>query len=166
MYYRHLTEVGEEYFTGNLKMWRRVGANSNGNGVFSMMIRYFSSSSRKRAPNLRKINPRVPVQEAASIAEGLHQIIKTNGPLTVSNTWNHAKDAGISGLSSKTHMKLLLKWMRGRSMLKLTCNGMGSNKRFFLSSLPEEPHQTQPSSSVEQKPKSGKPSKLNKKQAN
>lgn len=73
------------------------------------------------------------------------------------------QDAGISGLSSKTHMKLMLKWMRGRSMLKLMCNGVGSNKKFLLTSLPEEPGQNQPDSSMEQKPKSGKPSKLNKK---
>lgn len=146
-------------------MWRRGGANWNGDGVFSTMIRYFSSSSRKRAPNLRKINPRVLPQEAASIAEGLHQVIKANGPLTISNTWNHAKDAGISGLSSKTHMKLMLKWMRGRSMLKLMCNGVGSNKKFLLTSLPEVPGQNQPDSSMEQKPKSGKPSKLKKKRA-
>ncbi|XP_073133148.1 uncharacterized protein [Henckelia pumila] len=151
-------------------MWRRGGANWNGDGVFSMMIRYFSSSSRKRAPNLRKINPRVPPQEAASIAQGLHQVIKSNGPLTVSNTWNHAKDAGIIGLSSKTHMKLMLQWMRGRSMLKLMCNGVGSSKKFLLTSLPEEPQQNQPDISMEQKPKSRKPksrkpSKLNKKRA-
>ncbi|XP_073285642.1 uncharacterized protein [Primulina huaijiensis] len=144
-------------------MWRRGGANWNGGGVFLTMIKYFSSSSRKRAPNLRKINPRVLPQEAASIAEGLHQVIKTNGPLTISNTWNHAKDAGINGLSSKTHMKIMLKWMRGRSMLKLMCNGVGSNKKFLLTSLPEEPRQNQPDSSMEHKPKSGKPSKLNKK---
>lgn len=57
----------------------------------TMMIRYFSSSSRKRAPNLRKINPRVPFVEAASIAEGLYGVIKSHGPLTIGNAWDHAK---------------------------------------------------------------------------
>ncbi|KAG8382518.1 hypothetical protein BUALT_Bualt05G0085600 [Buddleja alternifolia] len=73
-------------------MWNN---SSNGNGMMKMtttMMRYFSSSSRKRAPNLRKINPRVPFEEAAYLAEGLYGIIKTNGPLTISNAWNHAKD--------------------------------------------------------------------------
>ena len=59
-----------------------------GNGAVTTFVRYFS---RKRAPNLRKINPKVPQQEAAVIAESLYHIIKQNGPLSVSNTWNHAK---------------------------------------------------------------------------
>lgn len=29
--------------------------------------------------------------------------------------------------------------MRGRKMLKLFCNGVGSNKKFFHAALPEEP---------------------------
>ncbi|KAI5647929.1 hypothetical protein M9H77_33934 [Catharanthus roseus] len=109
---------------------------SGGNGTATTFARYFS---RKCAPNLRKINPRVPPQEAASIAEALYHIIKQQGPLTVSNTWNHAKEAGINGLSSKTHMKLLLKWMRGRNMLTQFCNHVGSSKKFLLSTLPGEP---------------------------
>ncbi|OVA19962.1 hypothetical protein BVC80_237g65 [Macleaya cordata] len=36
-------------------------------------------------------------------------------------------------------MKLLLKWMRGRKMLKLLCNGVGSNKKFYYTTLPEDP---------------------------
>ncbi|KAL3834877.1 hypothetical protein ACJIZ3_009613 [Penstemon smallii] len=116
--------------------------NMNGNGgVMMMMIRHFSSSSRKRAPNLRKINPRVPFQEAASIAEDLYGVIKSHGPLTVSNTWNHVKESGISGIESKTHMKLMLKWMMGRSMLKQICTHVGSAKKFLLTTLPEEPSQ-------------------------
>ncbi|GMP96830.1 hypothetical protein CsSME_00045307 [Camellia sinensis var. sinensis] len=43
---------------------------------------------------VRKINPKVTPQEAASIAQGLYQVIKQHGPLTVSNTWNHAKASG------------------------------------------------------------------------
>lgn len=101
-------------------------------------VRYYSSS-RKAAVNVRKINPKVPTQQAYSIAQSLHGIIKQHGPLTVSNTWIHAKDAGISGLDSKTHMKIMLKWMRGRKMLKLFCNGVGSNKKFLHAALPEEP---------------------------
>ncbi|KAL9439731.1 hypothetical protein AB3S75_025232 [Citrus x aurantiifolia] len=112
--------------------------------VLSMetLVRYYSSS-RKAAVNVRKINPKVPTQQAYSIAQSLYGIIKQHGPLTVSNTWIHAKDAGISGLNSKTHMKIMLKWMRGRKMLKLFCNGVGSNKKFLHSTLPEEPQTDQ-----------------------
>ncbi|PIN18693.1 hypothetical protein CDL12_08634 [Handroanthus impetiginosus] len=142
--------------------------NCNGNAIMkmTMMMRYFSSSSRKRAPNLRKINPKVSFQEAASIAEGLYGVIKSHGPLTIGNAWNHAKDAGISGLSSKKHMKLMLKWMRGRSMLKQICQHVGSNKKFLLTTLPEESQSNQLKSSMEPKKlKSEKPSKSSKKHA-
>ncbi|CAA3022456.1 Hypothetical predicted protein [Olea europaea subsp. europaea] len=115
------------------------------------MMRYFSSSSRKRIPNLRKINAKVPFQEAASIAQGIYYVINNHGPLTISNSWNHAKDAGISGLSSKTLMivKIMLQWMRGRNMLKLFCQNIGFSKKFLLSTLPEEPQTKQLNSSME-----------------
>eukprot|EP00262_Sarcandra_glabra_P007832 TRINITY_DN20864_c0_g1_i1.p1 TRINITY_DN20864_c0_g1~~TRINITY_DN20864_c0_g1_i1.p1 ORF type:complete len:130 (+),score=19.26 TRINITY_DN20864_c0_g1_i1:103-492(+) len=118
-------------------------------------VRHFS---RKCAPNLRKINPKVPPQEASAIAQGLYQIVKDHGPITVSNTWNHAKEAGISGLNSKTHMKIMLKWMRGRKMLKLFCTLTGSSKKFFHSTLPEEPQTAQPISTLKLDLKTEKPS--------
>ncbi|KAJ8632507.1 hypothetical protein MRB53_025843 [Persea americana] len=92
-------------------------------GAAATFVRYFS---RKRSPNLRKINPKVQPQEASVIAKDLYQIIKSNGPLTVPKTWDHVKEAGINGLNSKTHMKIMLKWMRGRKMLKLFCTHIGS----------------------------------------
>ncbi|KAK6911706.1 hypothetical protein RJ641_023799 [Dillenia turbinata] len=107
-------------------------------------VKYFSRSC---AVNLRKINPKVPPQEASSMAQSLYQIIKVKGPLSVSDTWNHAKEAGVDGLNSKTHLKLMLKWMRGRKMLKLSCSHIGSSKKFLHSTLPEEP-QTDPSKVV------------------
>ncbi|KAG6405394.1 hypothetical protein SASPL_132983 [Salvia splendens] len=138
--------------------------NGNGNAVMQTAMRYFSTSSRKRAPNLRKINPRVPFQEAAYIAEGLYDVIKANGPLTIGNAWNHVKEAGISGLNSKTHMKIMLKWMRGRSMLKQICNQVGSNKKFLVTTYPEEPLTAdQVINSPEVKPKTLKPSKSDRK---
>ena len=66
-------------------MWFGGGT---GGGAKIAFVRYFS---RKCAPIPRKINPKVPPQETSSIAQGLYHIIKQHGPLTVSNTWNHAK---------------------------------------------------------------------------
>ncbi|XP_065858388.1 uncharacterized protein [Euphorbia lathyris] len=100
------------------------------------MVRYFS---RQRAVNVRKINPKVPFPEATSIAQTLYGIIKEHGPLTVSNTWNYAKEANVGRLNSKTHMKIMLKWMRGRKLLKLFCNQVGNNKKFLHCTLPEQP---------------------------
>ncbi|EXC28323.1 hypothetical protein L484_011827 [Morus notabilis] len=125
---------------------RVVGGASNG-GVASSSsfskatamawVRYFSRDGRKRAENVRKINPRVSPQEASSIARGLYDVVKQHGPLTISNAWLLAKDSGVSGLNSKTHMKLMLKWMRGRKMVKLLCNHVGSTKKFLLSTKTE-----------------------------
>nr|GME15834.1 uncharacterized protein LOC109156984 [Ipomoea batatas] len=72
-------------------MWWQGGGNG---GVIKTFVRYMSNS-RKRAPNLRKINPKVPQQEAASIAEALYNVIRQHGPLSVSNTWNHAKEESL-----------------------------------------------------------------------
>ncbi|XP_057510910.1 uncharacterized protein LOC130793299 [Actinidia eriantha] len=146
-------------------MW--LGGGSSGGAAAAaaktafVIVRYFS---RERAPNLRKINPKVPPQEASSIAQGLYHVIKQQGPLSVSDTWNHAQEAGISGLNSKTHMKIMLKWMRGRNMLKLFCNRVGSSKKFLHCTLPEEPQPDQSKSSVELKLQIGKPSTKRKKQ--
>ncbi|XP_020087668.1 uncharacterized protein LOC109709763 isoform X2 [Ananas comosus] len=53
-----------------------------------MLVRYFS---RKRGQDVRRINPKVPREEASEISKGLYQIVKDHGPLTVANTWNFAK---------------------------------------------------------------------------
>ncbi|XP_022733912.1 uncharacterized protein LOC111287550 [Durio zibethinus] len=105
-------------------------------GVGNLLVRYMS---RSRAVNVRKMNPKVPIPEANCIASSLYDLIKQHGPLTIPNTWIHAKEAGIGGLHSKTHMKIMLKWMRGRQMLKLFCNQVGSSKKFLHCTLPEEP---------------------------
>ncbi|PIA34982.1 hypothetical protein AQUCO_03700321v1 [Aquilegia coerulea] len=138
------------------------GGGGGGGGVGRMMMMMVRHFSKKRAENVRKINPKVTPQEASSIAQNIYQVINQNGPLTVSSTWNHLKDAGVSGLNSKTHMKLMLKWMRGRKMLKLFCNQVGSNKKFLHSTLPEEPH-GQSSNTLEVKLETEKPSMKRKK---
>ncbi|XXG76326.1 hypothetical protein AAC387_Pa08g0693 [Persea americana] len=131
-------------------------------GAAATFVRYFS---RKRSPNLRKINPKVQPQEASVIAKDLYQIIKSNGPLTVPKTWDHVKEAGINGLNSKTHMKIMLKWMRGRKMLKLFCTHIGSSKKFLHSTLPEEPLTVLPDSSTAPVLETAKPSGKRKKLA-
>ena len=66
---------------------------SNGTGVgvgvgMGIITRHFS---RKRAENVRKINPRVTPQEASTIAQDLYHLINQRGPLTVSNAWIQAQ---------------------------------------------------------------------------
>lgn len=69
------------------------------------------------------------------------------------------QESGVSGLNSKTHMKLMLKWMRGRKMLKLFCNQIGSSKKFLLSTLPEDPQTEQSKSPSDLKLQTEKPSR-------
>ncbi|XP_008784632.1 uncharacterized protein LOC103703531 [Phoenix dactylifera] len=127
-----------------------------------ILVRCFS---RKRSPDLRRINPKVPREEAKTISKGLYDILKDHGPLTVSNTWDYAKEAGIDGLNSKTHMKILLKWMTGRKVLKLSCNHIGSAKKFHYSILPEELRSAEQISSPLPVSESTKPSMQGKKLA-
>ncbi|KAM5571437.1 hypothetical protein ABKV19_011834 [Rosa sericea] len=139
--------------------------NCTGNGLIkaatASFARYFS---RERAENLRKINPKVSFPEANSIARDLYDVVKQHGPITIPNTWAQAKESGVSGLNSKTHMKIMLKWMRGRKMLKLFPNQVGSNKKFLLCTLPEDPHVTEFRTSTAVKVLSKKPSSKRKKQ--
>ncbi|KAI3884211.1 hypothetical protein MKW92_006450 [Papaver armeniacum] len=122
-------------------MFTRFSRVSNGGGgeggVITQMVRYFS---KKRAEDVRRINPKVPIPEAAAISQNLYQVIKDHGPLNISSTWSHAQEASVDGINSKTHMKILLKWMRGRNMLKLLCHQVGSHKKFYYTTLPEDPN--------------------------
>ncbi|KAL9244791.1 hypothetical protein vseg_018517 [Gypsophila vaccaria] len=123
-------------------MWRRVWTNlttttttkigsiGESNGLNSTnWVRFMS---KKRAENLRKINPKVPYPEATSIAQDLYNLFHQSGPLTYGAVWTSAQEAGVHGLNSKTHMKLMLKWMRGKKMIRQICQQVGSNKKFLL----------------------------------
>ncbi|KAL2936757.1 Proteasome activator complex subunit 4A [Bienertia sinuspersici] len=119
-------------------MWRRIFSSSNGVKAEiggergAMMMQWVRYMSKKRAENLKKINPKVPYSEATSIAQNLFNLIQHRGPVTIGSAWTNAQEAGISGISSKTHMKILLKWMRGKRMLKQVCQQVGSSKKFLL----------------------------------
>ncbi|KAI0520492.1 hypothetical protein KFK09_007968 [Dendrobium nobile] len=113
----------------------RGGGGGGAAATGSMLVRFFS---RKRSEDVRRINPKVPREQAKAISESLYEVIKQYGPISVPNTWNLVKESGINGLNGKTHMKIILKWMRGRKMLKLFCTHHGSTKRFLYSTLPEE----------------------------
>lgn len=67
------------------------GAAGRGAGGAAAMLNLVRQFSRKCQRNLKKIDPKVPREEAVAISGELYRIIKEHGPLTVSNTWNHAK---------------------------------------------------------------------------
>ncbi|KAF1888652.1 hypothetical protein Lal_00036691 [Lupinus albus] len=118
---------------------------------------------------------KMPSEQKHSIANGIFDIIKNHGPITVSNTWIRAKphqcdseslrncgvmrlrghhncniaavnryiaavtatailrphqEAGMKDLTSKTQMKVVLRWMREKQKLRLVCNHVGAHKQF------------------------------------
>ncbi|XWS48695.1 hypothetical protein CRYUN_Cryun13aG0098400 [Craigia yunnanensis] len=60
-------------------------------------------------------------------------------------------------------MKIMLKWMRGRKMLKLFCNQVGPSKKCLHCTLPEEPQTDLLKSSPELELQTKKPSTKRKK---
>lgn len=81
-------------------MWFGSGAfrasTSTGGGLITSATAFVRHFSRKRAENLRKINPKVSFPEANSIARDLYDVVKQHGPLSISNTWVQAKVLPLS----------------------------------------------------------------------
>ncbi|KAL6011414.1 hypothetical protein ACLOJK_001862 [Asimina triloba] len=78
--------------------------------------------AKKPKPKLKPIELKTPPEQAQTITRVLFDIVKEHGPLTIAETWEHVKDVGLRGLTSKRHMKILLRWMRERQKLRLVCN--------------------------------------------
>lgn len=93
-------------------MWfrsiQRIGNADGGGGfaglVFNTFARHFS---RKRAENLRKINPKLTPQEASLVAQDLYGVVQQHGPLTISNAWIKAQVGFPSLLVSVTYHLLI-----------------------------------------------------------
>lgn len=96
--------------------------------MFATAVRYFAKKSK---PKMRPADTRLPPEQAIATSTAVFDIVKAHGPLTVSGTWDRVKEAGIKGVDSKTHLKLILKWMKERRRLKLLCNHIGHSKRFL-----------------------------------
>lgn len=81
------------------------------------------------------------MEEASALTS--YTVLIITKPTLISAMWliehSFEQEAGIDGLNSKTHMKILLKWMMGRKMLKLSCTHVRNAKKFHYSILPEDP---------------------------
>ncbi|CAA0833989.1 Unknown protein [Striga hermonthica] len=57
-----------------------------------------------------------------------------------------SKDVGLKGLTSKRHMKIVMRWMRERQKLPQICNHVGPNKQFLYATWFTKPDvkQTRP----------------------
>ncbi|VFQ63360.1 unnamed protein product [Cuscuta campestris] len=99
--------------------------------MFGTMIRYMVA--RKPKPKMKPIELKTPPEQTQTITRVIFDILKEHGPLTIGDTWEHVKEVGVRGLTSKRHMKVVLRWMRDRQKLKLICNHIGPNKQFLYS---------------------------------
>ncbi|TYI44941.1 hypothetical protein ES332_A01G272800v1 [Gossypium tomentosum] len=96
--------------------------------MFGSMIRYFST---KPKPKMKPIELKTSLEQTQTISRVTFDILKEHGPLTVGDTWERVKEVGLRGLTSKRHMKIVLRWMRGRQNIRLICNHVGPHKQFL-----------------------------------
>uniref|UniRef100_A0A2P2Q684 Uncharacterized protein MANES_02G222800 n=1 Tax=Rhizophora mucronata TaxID=61149 RepID=A0A2P2Q684_RHIMU len=92
------------------------------------VIRRFST---KPKPKMKPIELKTPPEQTQGITRAIFDVVKEHGPLTISETWVRVQQVGLRGLTSKTHMKMVLRWMKERQMLRLICNHVGSQKQFL-----------------------------------
>jgi len=57
--------------------------------------------------------------------------------------FNVFQEVGLKDLTSKNHMKVVLRWMRERQKLRLVCNHVGAHKQFLYTTWFTKPGTTQ-----------------------
>ncbi|RWR72962.1 hypothetical protein CKAN_00121100 [Cinnamomum micranthum f. kanehirae] len=119
--------------------------------MFATAIRCFAT---KPKPKMKPIELKTPPDQTQTISRVLFDIIKEHGPLTIADTWEHVKDVGLKGLTSKRHMKIILRWMRERQKLRQICNHIGPHKQFLYTTWFTNPK------IMPQKPRTDSPQKL------
>ncbi|CAK8538992.1 unnamed protein product [Lathyrus sativus] len=96
--------------------------------MFGTAIR---NAAKKLKPKMGAVTLTTPPEQRQTITRTLFDIVKEHGPITVSNTWERVKEVGLKDLTSKNHMKVVLRWMRERQKLRLVCNHVGAHKQFL-----------------------------------
>ncbi|GLJ23946.1 hypothetical protein SUGI_0455200 [Cryptomeria japonica] len=97
---------------------------------------------KKPKPKLKPINPKIPPEQALSVSRSIFNVVKEHGPLNIANAWDRVQEAGINGVNSKSHLKLMLRWMKERQKLHMICNHVGRNKQFLYSTWFTKPENT------------------------
>ncbi|KAL3753273.1 hypothetical protein ACJRO7_000639 [Eucalyptus globulus] len=96
--------------------------------MFGTAIRLLA---RKPKPKMKPIELKMPPEQTQTITRVIFDILKEHGPLTIAGTWERVQEVGLRGLTSKRHMKIVLRWMRERQKVRLLCNHVGPNKQFL-----------------------------------
>ncbi|XP_004289112.1 PREDICTED: uncharacterized protein LOC101305311 isoform X2 [Fragaria vesca subsp. vesca] len=95
---------------------------------------------RKPKPKMKPIELKTPPEQTQTITRAIFDIVKEHGPLTISETWDHVQEVGLRGLTSKRHMKIVLRWMKERQKLRQICNHVGPNKQFLYTTWFTKPN--------------------------
>ncbi|KAL0462680.1 UNVERIFIED_CONTAM: hypothetical protein Slati_0155600 [Sesamum latifolium] len=108
--------------------------------MFATAIRYIA---KKPKPKMKPIELKTLPEQTQTITRAIFDVLKEHGPLTVADTWEHVKAIGLKGLTSKRHMKIV---MRERQKLRQICNHVGPNKQFLYTTWFTKPDikQTRP----------------------
>ncbi|GAB2293684.1 hypothetical protein Dimus_027897 [Dionaea muscipula] len=86
---------------------------------------------KKSKPKMKPIELKIPPEQTQTITRVLFDIVKEHGPLAIADVWQRVQEVGLRGLTSKRHMKVILRWMRERQKLRLICNHVGPHKQFL-----------------------------------
>ncbi|GAB4839094.1 hypothetical protein Ancab_028622 [Ancistrocladus abbreviatus] len=97
--------------------------------VFGTAIRLLVA--KKPKPKMKPIELKTPPEQTQTITRVLFDIIKEHGPITIAQTWERIQEVGLRGLTSKRHMKIILRWMKERQKVRLICNHVGPQKQFL-----------------------------------
>ncbi|KMZ70116.1 hypothetical protein ZOSMA_1G00870 [Zostera marina] len=107
--------------------------------MFATAVRLMA---KKPKPKMKPIELNTSPEKTQTISRAIFEVVKEHGPLTIAETWDHVKGAGLIGLSSKRHMKILMRWMRERQRLRKICNHDGLHKQFLYTTWFTKPQKT------------------------
>ncbi|XP_011028558.1 PREDICTED: uncharacterized protein LOC105128534 [Populus euphratica] len=122
--------------------------------MFRAAIRHFST---KPKPKMKPIELKTPPEQTQTITRAIFDIVKEHGPLTIAETWEKVQEVGLRRLTSKRHMKIVLRWMRERQKLKLICNHVGPHKQFLYTTWFTKPNFKLQAKPVNKQPSLPKP---------
>ncbi|KAK6922664.1 hypothetical protein RJ641_010968 [Dillenia turbinata] len=107
--------------------------------MFATAIRLFLKHSK---PKMKPIELQTPPEQTQTITRVIFDIVKEHGPLTIAETWERVREVGLRGLTSKRHMKMVMRWTRERQKLRLICNHVGAQKQFLYTTRFTKPTNT------------------------
>ncbi|ONH96948.1 hypothetical protein PRUPE_7G161600 [Prunus persica] len=137
-----------------MRKWFRVRQGQESGNMFGTAIRCIA---RKPKPQMKPIELKTPPEQTQTITRAIFDIVKEHGPLTITETWDHVKEVGLRGLTSKRHMKIVLRWMRERQKLRLICNHVGPQKQFLYTTWFTKPNLKQQGKPVNDSPQPKSP---------